>query len=355
MEQIRNSINLRIVRKIAAGGMGTVWEAVQEGANGFQKRVAVKTLLPQLSRNVKFVDMFIDEAKLVANLVHENIVQIYQLDHSDTGYYIVMELVNGLTLHEFIKTHKTCGIQMPENLAVFIASRVARGLDYAHSRMDGDGTPLNIVHRDVCPNNVMITTEGLPKLTDFGIARAATNVAANSRSLVGKLSYMPPEQANRRVVDHRCDIFSLGAVLFEMLCGSKVRLARSHEELMQFAQAGVVQWQRLEMDRELSPEIRMLLERCFAKDPNDRFGTCGELAHDLEYHIYKDGYGPTIRTLEEYMMRLFPQLYTTIRTRQTTTSADEPEDKSAPLGTIYIAPAEFKSSASDGDSPTVKT
>lgn len=309
MNEIHDKIALNVVRKIAEGGMGTVYEAIQQGANGFEKRVAVKTLRSELSRNLRFVEMFIGEAKLVANLVHENIVQILHLGRNLNGYYIVMEYVNGLSLYDFLRFHHASGKGMPEKLAVFIASRIARGLSYAHSRQDHTGTPLNIVHRDVCPNNVLITTEGLPKLTDFGIAKARhTAISENDRSLMGKLSYMSPEQARREAVDARADQYSLGAVMFELLSGARIRQLDSQDKLMDLAAAGDVDFTPLDKLK-LSGEIQDLIHRALAPDPAHRFPDAAEMAQKLELFIYKDGYGPTIQTLEAYLKEQFPYLY----------------------------------------------
>jgi serine/threonine protein kinase len=309
MKDIRNICTFDIVRKIADGGMGSVYEAMQTGANGFQKRVALKTLLPDMSRNLRFVEMFIGEAKLVADLVHENIVQIYQLGRSQDGYYIVMEYVSGLTLHDFIRLHVVTKEPVPPVLAVFIASRITRGVAFAHQRRDHEGNPLNIVHRDICPNNIMITTEGLPKLADFGIASARTLSSGADGTLVGKVCYMSPEQAApEKAVDHRADIFCLGAVLFELLCGERIRGGTDHEEVLERALRGEVAWEALS-NFAVDAELDRILRKCMAPNPDDRYDTASELAHDLEYYIYKDGYGPTIQTLEEYLMKQFPYLY----------------------------------------------
>jgi len=308
IQAIKDYYTFRIVRKIADGGMGSVYEAIQDGTKGFEKTVALKTLLAQLNQSEKLVDMFIEEGKLVANLVHENIVQIYQLGRTTHGYYIVMEYVNGLSLHELLRSHFLGGIVFPRELSVFVSSRIARGLAYAHSRKDAYGKHMNIVHRDVCPNNVMVTTEGLPKLADFGIAKATSNLrTASDRSLMGKFTYMPPEQATRGAVDFRADIFSLGAILFEMLAGQKIRGEASQEGLHQQAIDGFVDWDSLPDD--LDGKLRTILTTCLAPNPTDRYDSTQEVARSLEYHIYKDGYGPTIQTLEEYMRRKFPSLY----------------------------------------------
>lgn len=288
--------------------MGTVYEAVQDGVDGFQKLVALKVLRKELSEDKHFVDMFVTEAKLVADLVHENIVQIFQLGKSSEGYYIVMEFVHGLSLHELIRFHKTVLREtMPVELAVFIISRVARGMAYAHSLLDRRGEPLNIVHRDICPNNIMITREGLPKLADFGIALFASDHRLDDQ-LMGKLTYMSPQQANRQTVNFRADIYALGACLFELLTNKFIRFGDDEDAYVDMAKKGVVDWSLLPSD--MRPDIRDILEKCLAYDPDERFATSPELAKALEYVIYKDGYGPTIQTLEDYLRNHMPYLYT---------------------------------------------
>lgn len=307
MQEIKGYSHYRIIREIAEGGMGTVYEASQIGVQGFEKRVAIKTLLNELYEDERFIDMFIDEAKLVANLVHENIVQIYQLDKADFGYYIVMELVNGIPLHDLIDTLNSRRKRMPVELAVFITSRIARGLAYAHSRTDMNDENLNIVHRDVCPNNILITTEGLPKLTDFGIAKARSNIMpANDQCLMGKLMYMPPEQARKKGTDYRGDIYALGIVLLELLSGHKGREGRTESETLELAVQGCVDTESLPP---LPEQLLDILFRAIQVDPDDRYQSTDEMCTALEYYIYKDGYGPTIVTLENFLREEFPDLY----------------------------------------------
>ena len=304
---ICDTYRYRIVREIASGGMGTIYEALQLGANGFAKRVAIKTLLPRFAANKRFIDMFIDEAKLVADLVHENIIQIYHLSQTTEGWHIVMEYVNGISLHDFIRGHTIMPEPLPTNLAVFIASRIARGLAYAHTRTGTDGEPLHIVHRDVCPNNVLITTEGLPKVGDFGIAKAA-NTVTPERGLMGKLYYMAPEQARKEAVDLRADIYSLGLVLFEMLALRPARRFADEdgEDILHLAEQGKVNWDAL--PKTLDPALREILERMLALEPMDRYHDTNEVGHALEYYIYHSGYGPTVVTLERYLCTHFAAL-----------------------------------------------
>jgi len=336
LNQIKDKFEFQITRLIAKGGMGSVYEATQLGANGFEKKVAIKTLLPTMSKNPKFIEMFIGEAKLVADLVHENIVQIYQLGHCDEGYYIVMEYVSGLSLHDFIYFHATTGQKLPIELAVFIASRIARGLAYAHSRHDRNtGDPLNIVHRDVCPNNIMITTEGLPKLGDFGIAKAANNIMPfHERGLVGKLFYMSPHQAQRRPVDFRSDIYSLGLVMFELLALRKAREGRVSDILMA-AQEGWVDWQAL--SPELNEDLQAILHQMLPDDPDDCYDNTSKLARSLEYFIYHKGYGPTVVTLENYLRDNFTYLYRDASLPPAGSEDDRPIPSTAHLNESQIA------------------
>ncbi len=302
-KKLEDSITFRVERTIASGGMGSVYEARQVGAAGFEKRVAIKTILPEFSADRRFVDLFIQEAKLVADLVHENIVQIYQFGLSAEGYYIVMEYISGMPLAEFIRVHAATKEAIPEELAVFIVSRIARGLAYAHSRVDRHGAPMGIVHRDVCPNNILVTTEGLPKLADFGIAKAATQII---RARGGKKSYMSPEQAGSGQVDFRSDIYSLGLVLFELLAQRPAR-ALWADQLIEAAREGRVDWEALPVT--VSPPVRAILERMLQLKPLWRYAATDQLAYDLEYTIYHKGYGPTVVTLETYLRQRFPGLY----------------------------------------------
>ena len=304
---LNDTYRYRIVREIASGGMGTIFEALQLGANGFSKRVAIKTLLPRLAGNKRFIDMFIDEAKLVANLVHENIIQIYHLSQTSEGWHIVMEYVNGISLHDFIRTHALMPEPLPPKLAVFITSRIARALAYAHGRTSEDGEPLNIVHRDVCPNNVLITTEGLPKLGDFGIAKAASTVMPE-RGLMGKLYYMAPEQARKEAVDFRADIYSLGLVLFELLSLRPARRFADEdgEDVLHLAEDGRLNWDALPKD--LDSALRAILEKMLANDPQERYADTNEVGYALEYYIYHSGYGPTVVTIEQYLTTHFAAL-----------------------------------------------
>ena len=209
----------RLVRKIAVGGMATVYEAEQLGPAGFAKRIALKVIHPQYAKQKEWLQLFIDEAKLSANLMHGNIVQIYQLGEVAGEYFIAMEFIQGPTLRLVIDRHWELGQRIPLPLAAYVASRVCRALDFAHNFVAPDKRRLDIVHRDVSPGNVMASWDGHIKLADFGIAKARTSIdpAAGRQFLMGKKHYMSPEQILGLNVDARSDVFAVGVVLYELL------------------------------------------------------------------------------------------------------------------------------------------
>ena len=307
--EFTDAYHFRLVRKIADGGMGSVHEAVLDGTDGFKKTVVIKTVLESLTRNDEFVEMFIGEAKLVADLVHQNICQVYQLGKFENRYYIAMEYVAGVNLKEFLDRHLLDGLLIPPELGTFIVSRVCRGLEYAHRKRDARGHLLGVVHRDVSPKNIMIAADGEVKLTDFGIAKARHYMKdQEGEVLMGKVQYMSPEQAQYLPTDARSDLFSLGVVMFELLTGQILFGSDSTATAMQN-----VVYKPIPAPRKLNPSIPEEVERIILKatqrDPGKRYATAGEMGYDLEYAIYSRGYGPTIVTLEKYMRKLFPRLY----------------------------------------------
>jgi serine/threonine-protein kinase len=309
IQEITDTNRFRLIRKICDGGMGSVYEAVLHGAMGFKKTVAIKTVLASLSENQEFVEMFIGEAKLVADLVHQNICQVYQLGKVPTGYYIAMEFVTGVDLGQFIARHIELGKTVPADLGTFIISRVCRGLEYAHLKRDRQGQLLGVVHRDVSPKNIMISIEGEVKLTDFGVAKARNLMKdQEGKILLGKAQYMSPEQAQLLPTDGRSDIFSLAIVMFELMTLQKLFRADSTRTTLKN-----VLMKPIPSLRSFNPDVPKDLEKIFARaiarDLGTRYQTAAEMGYDLEYSIYGKGYGPTIVSLERYMRQLFPQLY----------------------------------------------
>lgn len=312
----------QIIELLGAGGMGSVYKAKLKGVNGFEKIVAIKTLLDKYTNDPKFVARFIEEAKMVANLIHENIVQIYQLNRTKAGYYFVLEFVDGVSLHDFLEFHQKIRAAMPPELAVFVAARIARGLAYAHSRKDPDGNLLNIVHCDVCTHNIMINSEGVPKIMDFGIAKAANRAGIDGIS--GKLGFMAPEQAVKGAqVDFAADIYSLGVALFAMLSGGQLtrNLQGELPQILEEIRSNHIAWERLPQD--LNPALNDILHTMLETDPRNRFNSTAQLARELEYYIYKDGYGPTIVTMAEYMRKIMPGIFGEITTETPAPVVDE--------------------------------
>jgi serine/threonine-protein kinase len=305
---IFGSVTYSLTRKISDGGMGTIYEAMQFGAEGFMKRVAIKTILPEFKKHGELVSSFVGEARLVANLVHQNIVQIHHLGRHKGGYYIAMEYIDGITVTDFLGMHARLIRQVPVDLAVFITSRVARGLEYAHKKHDTDGNPLNLVHRDVSPNNIMIDTGGEVKLADFGVAKASKYMVDNSNDLVGCVEFMSPEQARCDDVDGRSDIFSLGLVFYELLTGTRLfRADGGHESrALDAVIDGTIPDPR-NYRPELPDEVAEIVLKMLQKDVVRRYQLAGEVAYDLECSMYRSGYGPTVVKLSAYVAELKEQ------------------------------------------------
>src|SRR6266581_3515652 len=231
---INGDLRYEIVRKIFEGGMGIVYEAEQHGARNFVKRVAIKVIRQSYANQKTFIENFIGEAKLVADLIHSNIVQTYHLGSTGQIYFIAMELIRGANLEQFTRQLSDQHRTLPLELAVFIVSRVARGLAYAHAKTDKDSKLLGIVHRDVSFKNIMLAYEGDVKLTDFGIAKARGFLVDNEGEVVaGKADYMSPEQANFQITDQRSDLFSAGVVLAHLLLGKNIFKGAAPEESRQ--------------------------------------------------------------------------------------------------------------------------
>ena len=304
---IEGSYYYKVIRKIADGGMGSVYEVEQHGAEGFVKRMALKTIIPRYTNNKEFVDMFIGEAKLVGNLVHPNIVQIYQLGRTSEGFFIAMEFIDGINLEQFLLRHFDLKRKIPLDIATFIVSRICRGLEYAHTKTDALGRPLNIVHRDVSPKNILINTEGECKLTDFGIAKARNYMEQDEeRVLMGKVEYMSPEQADYRITDARSDLFSLGIVYSELLTGNNGFVGTDTNDTLERVKRAELP--RLEQERaDIPPEIVRIVNKALQKDPMQRYQTATDMVLDLEYQLYSRGYGLTIASFAKYTADLFPK------------------------------------------------
>ena len=309
---IESDFRYEIVRKIFEGGMGIVYEAEQHGAREFVKRVAIKVIRPNFGSQKMFIENFIGEAKLVADLIHTNIVQTYHLGEAKGVCFICMELIRGVNLEQFAHQLADKKRQLPKELAVFITSRIARGLAYAHAKTDQDGRPLGIVHRDVSLKNVMIAFEGDVKVTDFGIAKARGFLTDQEGEVVaGKADFMSPEQADFQVTDKRSDLFSAGVVLAHLLLGRNVFKGGSADESRhRVLNMDIPDFRKL--DPRIDDPLNEILQRCLVRDPAQRYASADQLLYDLEYYIYHGGYGPTNETLGKFTRDLFGQNVPTI-------------------------------------------
>ncbi len=304
---IDSSTHYEVVRKITEGGMGIVYEAEQKGTEGFVKRVAIKVIRQRFAEQRLFLQNFIGEAKLVADLIHTNIVQTYHLGEARGVYFIAMELINGVNLEQFANQLMTKGRLLSAELAVFITSRIVRGLAYAHTKHDSKGRSLGLVHRDVSFKNVMVAFEGDVKLTDFGIAKAKGFLTDQEGEVVaGKPDYMSPEQADFRVTDERSDLFSVGVVLAHLLLGRNVfKGVTTDESINRVLEMPIPDFRTLHS--KIDDRLNGILQKALARDVERRYQKAGKLLYDLEHYIYHGGYGPTNETLGAFIRELFGQ------------------------------------------------
>ena len=293
-----------LLERIAVGGMAEVWKARMRGLEGFQKTVAIKKILPHMTHNSEFVSMFIDEAKLAAQLSHPNIIHIYDLGKIANDYFIAMEYVEGRDLRTIGNLARQKRLPIPVGLSLLIAHHLAGALDHAHRKRDFEGRALGLVHRDVSPQNVLISRDGDIKLCDFGIAKAVTQAGQTQiGALKGKLQYMSPEQAWGRPVDARSDVFSLGTLLFEMLTGERLFAGDSEISVLEAVREGRVRSPR-EIDPSISAEIDAITRRALAHDPADRFQSAGEMEQRLGAVLYEQKPTPSHTDLAAYVRKL---------------------------------------------------
>jgi serine/threonine-protein kinase len=308
LKHIFNELKYELTNKIAEGGMGLVYEAVQKGTGNFRKTVAIKLIREEYSSIPEFQKNFIGEAKLVADLIHTNIVQTYHLGQIGGQYFMTMEFVRGVNLEQFIERHNELGLPVPLDMAVFIASRVCRGLSYAHTKMDKEGRLLGIVHRDVNPKNVMLANEGDVKLTDFGIAKALDLMYNEEGKIIpGKDEYLSPEGASYAVTDGRSDLFSLAIVLTETLLGKNIfRGANRLESRRSILTMPLPHFASLRAY--IDPRLEAIICKALQRDRDKRYQTAFEMLTDLEMYLYSDRYGPTNEKLAVYLAQIFPSI-----------------------------------------------
>lgn len=288
--------------------MAEVFKAKSYGVEGFEKLLVIKRILSMYSDNEEFVEMFVNEAKIAVSLNHANIVQIYDLGKAGDSYFMAMEYVQGMDLADVIDWGNETGKPFPLEAAIHIICEVAKGLDYAHRKKDQDLNPLNIIHRDVSPQNILISTEGEVKITDFGVARALNVLEDDTHSPVrGKYAYMAPEQAIAAPHDKRVDIFSAGVVFYELLTGANPLKDRSPVENLKlindksFPDYQVPCCGTLES---IPVDLEPILRKALAPDPNDRYESAAELYEALLTFAYVEGLRAGASSLAEYIAPL---------------------------------------------------
>jgi serine/threonine-protein kinase len=288
---------------IAQGGMATVWAARQKGSRGFQKTVAIKTMLPTLSEDPQFEQMFLDEAALAAKIHHPNVAEILDLGEQDEILYIVMEWIDGEALSVVHKAARKNQAQIPQRLALRVAMQACAGLHSAHELKDENDVALQLVHRDVSPQNILVTYDGIVKLVDFGVAKAVGRASGETTAgqLKGKVPYMSPEQARGGMVDRRTDIFAMGIVLYKLATGLHPFLGENDLVTMRNIISRPLLPPRVK-NPTFPAEIEQVLVKCLQKDPEKRYQTMAELGMAVEralatMGVADDDVGAYVRTL----------------------------------------------------------
>ncbi len=279
----------RVVERLASGGMAEVFLAESAGIEGFKKQVAIKRVLPALSEKKRFIAMFLDEARLSANLSHSNVAQVFDIGVGDNAYFIVMEYVDGADLKQIVEYMKRSNQAFAVEAACFIASKICEGLTYAHELRGTDGQPLEIIHRDMSPPNVLITKHGEVKIVDFGLAKAQSQLEKSEAGIIkGKFGYLSPEAAQGKPIDHRTDIFAVGIILWEMLAGRRLFYGETDFATVKLVQEAKIPSLRAENPK-VPAELEQILGRALAREPTSRYASARDLGKDLTGFLFRFG------------------------------------------------------------------
>lgn len=292
-----------IQRKLAEGGMAEIFLASAQGAEGFEKPVVIKRIRSGLANDTSFVEMFIAEARLASRLSHPNLVHIFDFDRHEDTYYLAMEYIRGRSLLEAHNRALELSTPVPPVLVAQIGVEVARGLGYAH-RLSDTGKPLNLVHRDVTPHNVLLSYDGAVKLTDFGIAKAGGRATA-AGMLKGKFAYMAPEQARGDPVDARTDLFSLGITLWELLTGARLFDGDTDMAVLRAVQERPV-LPPAELNPGVNAELSGVIVKALERAPASRYQTATELERGLLQYVLHHSQGPEDTDVGGFIRELFP-------------------------------------------------
>lgn len=270
--------------------MGTVWLARMAGKLGFERLVALKTILPSFTGDRRFSDMFLDEARIAARIDHENVARILDIGEDRSALYYAMELIDGHSVRKLHRDTKAAGAPFPMNVALRIIADACGGLHATHELRDDHGVPLEVVHRDVSPQNLLVSVRGSTKLIDFGVAKARSRQTEETAAgtLKGKLEYMAPEQARAEALDRRADVYSMGAVLYELLCGRPLRDTREGRQLVALHElmTGVPP---APLPPTVPPAIRAVVDKATARDAHERFPSADALRLAIERAMAETG------------------------------------------------------------------
>ena len=277
-----------LVDRIAVGGMAEVYTAKSFGVEGFEKILAIKRILPTMAEDEDFIQMFIDEAKIAGQLTHANIVPIYELGKIGDSHYIAMEYVWGKDLLQIMNRFRKMRKQMPASMGAWIGAKMCEGLDYAHRKKDRSGRGLGIIHRDVSPQNCLVSYEGQVKMIDFGIAKAASrNTKTQAGVLKGKFGYMSPEQVRGLPVDHRSDIFAVGTCLYEMLTTERLFVGESDFSTLEKVRNAQVPALSLQVP-DIPKELEDIVMKALARDVENRWQSAAEMQEALQRFIARE-------------------------------------------------------------------
>ena len=297
-----------LIRKLAQGGMAELFLAIQRSSvAGFEKLIVIKRILPEVSQDKAFIDMLLHEARVAATLSHPSIVQTFDVGQVDGRYFIAMEHVHGEDLRNIVRQMKNKGVlEFPVEHALGVILGMCAGLAYAHERHDLDGSPLHIVHRDISPQNVVVTFAGDVKIVDFGIAKSDTKHLDHTKSgkLKGKVPYMSPEQARGDHIDARSDIFSTGTMLFELTTGKRLFKGPSeYETLKLICEQEYPRPSQVRPD--YPPDLEAIVMKALAKNPDDRYPTARAMQADLEDFVRRHQIPVSSVALHQFMQSLF--------------------------------------------------
>lgn len=286
-----------LLELVGRGGMASVWRARLRGAAAFETTVAVKRMLPALATDPHLVTMFVEEGKIAALLSHPNIVRVLDLGVDESGFFLVMDWVDGMDLARFVQSYVLDGRLVPWHLAVQVAIDALRGLGFAHARTDDEGRPAPIVHRDVDPQNVLIGVNGVGRMADFGLAFALDRARLTQPGMVkGKLAYVAPETLEGAEPTPRSDIHGLGIALWEALSGARLFLGKSDRDTLENVIQGRVPSLH-DYREDLPQELVDIVEEALARDPGERFESAEQMAADLEDLLYEEKIRPSVSAL----------------------------------------------------------